>query len=165
METSSLRGLHLQCSVLTHRRRELKGKTSRPLGCWIPTLGAECLEVEFSSDVMSLTGQEHRGKTRYSLKVLQMSETALKTLSEKLTFTFTYFMLGSCRRSSLCCGVNCSLASAWIPYLSNVQCVLRSHVFFFSHQSAWSDQSFFTSARDAVQPLKPRPELTFKSQK
>lgn len=58
---------------------------------------------------------------RYLLKVLQMSETALKTLSEKLTFTFTYFMLGSCRRSSLCCGVNCSLASAWIPYLSSVQ--------------------------------------------
>lgn len=33
--------------------------------------------------------------THYLLNVLQMSETALKTLSEKLTFTLTYFMLGS----------------------------------------------------------------------
>jgi len=40
--------------------------------------------------------------TGYLLNVLQMSETALKTLSEKLTFTLTYFMLGSWRRSSLC---------------------------------------------------------------
>lgn len=39
---------------------------------------------------------------QHLLKVLQMSETALKTLSEKLTLTLTYFMLGSCRRSSLC---------------------------------------------------------------
>lgn len=79
------------------------------------------------------------------LKVLQMSDTALKTRSEKFTFTFTYFMLGSCSRSSLCWGVNSSLASAWMPYLSKVQCVLSSQVLFFSHQRAWSDQSFFTS--------------------
>lgn len=79
------------------------------------------------------------------LKVLQMSDTALKTRSEKLTLTFMCFMLGSCRRSSLCCGVKRSLASAWMPYLSSVQWVLRSHVFFFSHHKAWSDQSFFTS--------------------
>lgn len=39
---------------------------------------------------------------RYLLKVLQMSDTALKTLSEKFTFTFTYFMLGSWSRSNLC---------------------------------------------------------------
>lgn len=74
-----------------------------------------------------------------------MSDTALKTRSEKLTLTFMCFMLGSCRRSSLCCGVKRSLASAWMPYLSSVQWVLRSHVFFFSHHKAWSDQSFFTS--------------------
>lgn len=75
-----------------------------------------------------------------------MSDTALKTRSEKLTLTFMCFMLGSCRRSSLCCGVKRSLASAWMPYLSSVQWVLSSHVFFFSHHKAWSDQSFFTSA-------------------
>lgn len=80
------------------------------------------------------------------LKVLQMSDTALKTRSEKFTLTFMCFMLGSCRRSSLCWGVNSSLASAWMPYLSSVQCVFSSHVFFFSHHSAWSDQSFLTSA-------------------
>lgn len=74
-----------------------------------------------------------------------MSDTALKTRSEKLTLTFMCFMLGSCRRSSLCCGVKRSLASAWMPYLSSVQWVLSSHVFFFSHHKAWSDQSFFTS--------------------
>lgn len=79
------------------------------------------------------------------LKVLQMSETALKTRSEKLTLTFMCFMLGSCRRSSLCWGVKRSRASAWIPYLSRVQWVFSSHVFFFSHHRAWSDQSFFTS--------------------
>lgn len=75
-----------------------------------------------------------------------MSDTALKTRSEKLTLTFMCFMLGSCRRSSLCWGVKRSLASAWMPYLSSVQWVLSSHVFFFSHHKAWSDQSFFTSA-------------------
>lgn len=74
-----------------------------------------------------------------------MSDTALKTRSEKLTLTFMCFMLGSCRRSSLCCGVKRSLASAWMPYLSSVQWVFSSHVFFFSHHKAWSDQSFFTS--------------------
>ena len=79
------------------------------------------------------------------LKVLQMSDTALKTRSEKLTLTFMCFMLGSWRRRSLCCGVKSSLASAWMPYLSNVQWVFNSHVFFFSHHRAWSDQSFFTS--------------------
>lgn len=75
-----------------------------------------------------------------------MSDTALKTRSEKLTLTFMCFMLGSCRRNSLCCGVKRSRASAWMPYLSSVQWVLSSHVFFFSHHKAWSDQSFFTSA-------------------
>lgn len=83
----------------------------------------------------------------YLLKVLQMSDTALKTRSEKLTLTFMCFMLGSWRRSSLCCGVKSSLASAWMPYLSNVQWVFSSHVFFFSHHKAWSDQSFFTSTK------------------
>lgn len=103
---------------------------------------------------------------RHLLNVLQMSETALKTLSEKLTFTLTYFMLGSWRRSSLCWGVNWSLASACIPYLSNVQCVLRSQVFFFSHHSAWSDQSFLTSrTKKPFYQLKPGPELAFKRQK
>jgi len=81
------------------------------------------------------------------LKVLQMSDTALKTRSEKLTLTFMCFMLGSWRRRSLCCGVKSSLASAWMPYLSNVQWVFNSHVFFFSHHRAWSDQSFFTSTQ------------------
>ena len=70
------------------------------------------------------------------------------------TFTFTYFMLGSCRRSSLCWGVNWSLASAWMPYLSKVQCVLRSQVLFFSHHRAWSDQSFFTSIKKTNKTLK-----------
>lgn len=105
--------------------------------------------------IVAATGRPFPTFQSYLLKVLQMSETALKTRSEKLTFTFTYFMLGSCSRSSLCCGVNWSLASAWIPYLSRVQCVFRSHVFFLSHHNAWSDQSFFTSKKKKKTQLTP----------
>ena len=89
----------------------------------------------------------HTSRSLHLLKVLQMSDTALKTRSEKLTLTFMCFMLGSWRRRSLCCGVKSSLASAWMPYLSNVQWVFSNHVFFFSHHKAWSDQSFFTSMK------------------
>lgn len=91
--------------------------------------------------------QKFNGFQKNLLNVLQISDTALKTRSEKLTLTLMCFMLGSWRRSSLCCGVKRSRASAWMPYLSSVQWVFRSHVFFFSHHRAWSDQSFFTSER------------------
>lgn len=93
----------------------------------------------------ALPAATHTSRSLHLLKVLQMSDTALKTRSEKLTLTFMCFMLGSWRRRSLCCGVKSSLASAWMPYLSNVQWVFSNHVFFFSHHKAWSDQSFFTS--------------------
>lgn len=76
-----------------------------------------CSKPEDTKDLSHLQDkqvQQRRGRSQtereapqgevfqHLLKVLQMSETALKTLSEKLTLTLTYFMLGSCRRSSLC---------------------------------------------------------------
>lgn len=111
------------------------------------TLKGRCFRQEWQQMAACHTARHHEASrsSRYSLKVLQMSDTALKTLSEKFTFTFTYFILGSWSLSSLCWGVNCSLASACIPYLSKVQWVLRSQVLFFSHHRAWSDQSFLTS--------------------
>lgn len=51
------------------------------------------------------------------------------------------FMLGSCKHRGLCWGVKRRLASACIPYLSNVQWVFSSQQFFCSHHRAWSDQS------------------------
>lgn len=87
------------------------------------------------------------GASRYSLRVLQMSLTALNTTAEKLTRSLTVFRFGRRRRSILCCGVKTSFASAWTPHLSRVQCVFRSQQCFCSHQRAKSDQSWAMSAK------------------
>lgn len=80
------------------------------------------------------------------LSILQISATDLKTTVEKLTVSLTVFILGSCRHRALCWGVKRRSASAWTPYLSSVQWVFSSQQFFFSHHSAWSDQSWGASA-------------------
>lgn len=81
-----------------------------------------------------------------SLSILQIPITVLKTELEKHARSLRVTLLGRHKYKGLCCGMKSSLASAWMPYFSNVQAVRSNQDCFCSHHNAWSDQSRLISA-------------------
>lgn len=79
------------------------------------------------------------------LKILQIPWMVRNMEPEKQTRRRKVTPLGRPSRRGLCWAVKSSRASAWIPHLSSVQDVRKSHCCFCSHHNAWSDQSCWIS--------------------